>query len=91
MSKRPLSMRQKIARAMQHPDDWVCEIVYLTERGERHRRTISPIRWSNHKYSINAMCFARCEPRNFRVSRIESLEMVRASERMMPLDLEVLK
>ena len=86
---RPLSPRQMIARAMQHPDQHVCEIVYQDAQGVRLRRAISPIRYVDRgRHAILALCLCREEPRRFRFTGIESMKLVDANEALMPTKIE---
>lgn len=88
-NRKAQTMRQMIARAMQHPDDWVCKIVYQDKDGRRTRRVVSPVRYSNEsRQSVMALCLCRQENRFFKLSGITSMEMVRANDVLMPHTIE---
>lgn len=87
--------RGKIKLAMERPDDWVLRIVYVDENGRKTRRIVSPIRYGRHRgvsgyAAFQALCLARQEPRWFKVFGCHNVELVRASEVLMPTEIEEL-
>lgn len=78
------SRKSIILRAMSDADQWALCIRYLDRENRPTKRYISPIRFvANDRFL--ALCLCREEPRQFYLDRCESVELVRASELMMPM------
>ncbi|PAY17163.1 hypothetical protein CKO51_22905 [Rhodopirellula sp. SM50] len=82
-SKRHQTPRQKLSLAMHDPDRWVCHITYQDRTGKRTTRLISPIRWAAKQRNLLALCISRGGPRQFTITGIESVELVKASDVLM--------
>jgi predicted DNA-binding transcriptional regulator YafY len=87
--------RSKIGLAMANPDTFVIRMVYLDDKGKRTRRVVSPIRYGkqqslNRFYMFQALCLSRQEPRWFKMAGCQNIELLRASDVLMPLEIEVL-
>ncbi len=87
VSRRILTRTLNIAMKLE--DRWVVLIVYKDQDGVRTRRHISPIRYLPSK--VEALCLGREEPRHFILDNIESIELVHASEVLMPMPIETLE
>ncbi len=71
-------------RAMADSDNWVIEMEYADSKGVQTQRTISPIRFVGSD-RILALCLCREEPRQFYVTRCQSVRLKRSSDVLMPL------
>lgn len=68
--------------AMRRSDYWCLAIRYQDAKGTSTERKISPIRWRSAGVLI-ALCLGRAEPRQFDVSRITDVRLVRAADVLM--------
>lgn len=75
-----------ISTAMQCPDDLVVTLDYVDSKGKRTRRVVSPIRFVGSG-SFLGLCLCRCEPRRFQIERCSKLELGRAIDYVMPVEL----
>ena len=67
---------QRLRQAMDDPDAMACRIVYRCESGRVTERVVSPIRFEGPR--VLALCLGSEEPRGFRLSAIEEVQLVRA-------------
>jgi predicted DNA-binding transcriptional regulator YafY len=65
--------------AMRRSDYWCLAIRYQDAKGIATDRKISPIRWRSAGV-LMALCLGRAEPRQFDVSRITDVRLVRSSD-----------
>lgn len=79
-------MRQIINRAMMCPDDQAIAFDYTDSKGATSRRVASPIRFLSSDRFL-ALCLCREEPRQFYLQRCLNMELVPASEILMPVPL----
>ena len=77
-------MKPLLRRAMLDSDNYVVELEYLDSKGNRTRRTVSPIRFVGN-YRFLGLCLCREEPRQFQLSRCTNVRLVPASEVIMPM------
>ena len=77
-------MRNIIHRAMRCPDDLVVEFDYTDSKGITNRRVASPIRFLASGRFL-ALCLCREEPRQFYLERCRNVQLVNASEVLMPV------
>ena len=83
-------IKRAVSMAMQAQDDWVLSIVYTTRDGTKTRRIVSPIRFIGQD-KFEALCLCREEPRHFIFAQCEDVQLVHASEVLMPVEIEVLE
>ena len=74
--------------AMRDPDRWVVRIRYTDSKGKVTIRVVSPI--CLIKDSILVLCLAREEPRRLKVNQISDVELVAASDVLMPVPIVTL-
>lgn len=72
----------RLRSAMNTPEDWVCRIVYRDGSGRVTERVVSPIRFEGPR--VLALCLGAAEPRGFRLSAIEDVQLVRAETVLCP-------
>lgn len=77
-------MRQNVFKAMQDYDNLVVEFDYCDSKGEKSRRVVSPIRFLGGDRFL-ALCLSREEPRQFRMTRCQNLELKGAHNYLMPV------
>ena len=80
-------MTRLINRAMGCPDDFVIRLSYQDSKGEKTRRTVSPIRYLKGGRLL-ALCLSREEPRQFYLNRCSEIELQSATDVLMPMPLE---
>ncbi len=76
-----------IHQAMLHSDDWVVEFTYRDAKGNRTRRTVSPIRFLPNGRFLG-LCLCREEPRQFYLDRCEDITISKANDCLMPVPIE---
>ncbi len=81
--------RQLISAAMQHQDDLVLSLVYEDSKGRKTKRIVSPIRYLAADRFLG-FCLCRCEPRQFQLTRCSDFELKRASDYVMPVELQTI-
>lgn len=69
--------------AMSNPEELVCQIVYLDERGDATERIVSPIRYLTRAL-VSVYCLGREEPRTLRLGRILRVRIALASDVLAP-------
>ncbi len=79
---------KKISTAMQCPDDLVVCLEYVDAKGVRTRRVVSPIRFVGSQAFLG-LCLSRCEPRRFQLGRCSNISLARASDFVMPVEMQV--
>jgi predicted DNA-binding transcriptional regulator YafY len=77
-----------ISAAMQCPDDLVVCLEYVDSKGVRTRRVVSPIRYVGRQEFLG-LCLSRCEPRRFKLERCSAIKLARASDFVMPVEMQV--
>ena len=77
-------MLSLIRKAMGNSDDFVVAIDYTDAQGEVSRRVVSPIRFLGNRRFL-ALCLCREEPRQFYLKRCSNVQLLKASEVMMPM------
>lgn len=83
-----IEARKKINRAMCDQDNVVIELRYKSAKGEVTTRVVSPVRWLNRlQQAFTAVCLGREGCRTFRVDRCEAVELKRASDCLMPVEI----
>ena len=80
--------RAKFNSAARDPDNLAIRLVYTDRDGNRTRRCISPIEVGAEK--IKALCLCREQVRWFKVECCSEIELVDASELLMPVEIEEL-
>jgi predicted DNA-binding transcriptional regulator YafY len=80
---------EKINKAMVAPDDFVIRMTYKDSSGVKSRRVVSPIRFINNDMLL-ALCLCRETPRAFKLSCCDEIELVAATEVLMPVEIEIL-
>lgn len=80
-------MKNALRRAMHDSETFVVEMVYADSKGNRTRRVISPIRFVGQD-RVLALCLCREEPRQFYLSRCESVRLIPAVEVIMPVPMQ---
>jgi predicted DNA-binding transcriptional regulator YafY len=80
--------RAKFNSAARDPDNLAIRLVYTDRDGNRTRRCISPIEVGEEK--IKALCLCREQVRWFKVECCSEIELVDASELLMPVEIEEL-
>lgn len=78
--------KRLISTAMQRSDDLVITLDYLDSKGQVTRRVVSPIRFMSADRFL-ALCLCRCEPRQFQIDRCSNLQLARAADFMMPVEM----
>lgn len=84
-----LAVRRILNRAMADSDSWVVEFEYADSKGQRTRRTVSPIRFCGSDRFL-ALCLCREEPRQFHWQRCDGFRLIPAAEVIMPVPMQVL-
>lgn len=79
-------MKADLSKAMRDPDRYVVELDYCDKKGNRTRRTISPIRFVNSD-RVLGLCLCRQEPRQFYLSRCDNVGLRNANDVLMPVPL----
>ena len=84
---------KQIDQAMRFYDEMVLRIHYTDAKGRKTERIVSPIKWkdSYNGREFIALCFAREEPRNFKVDQISYCETVKAHDVVMPIAIKELR
>ena len=77
-------MKDAIQRAMLDSESFVIEMTYLDAKGRRTRRVVSPIRYVGRDRLL-ALCLCREEPRQFYLSRCQDIQLLPASDVIMPM------
>lgn len=77
-------MINRIRQAMADSDRWVVEFEYQDSKGNLTRRMVSPIRFLSNERFLG-LCLCREECRQFYLSRCSNLEILPASECLMPV------
>lgn len=72
-----------LRRAMQDSDSYVVSLDYTDQEGVKRHRVVSPIRFIGTNRFL-ALCLCRGEPRQFRMDRIDRLELRPAEQVLMP-------
>lgn len=75
--------RRFIQFAMWCPDDLVVRLDYYDAAGTWTNRVVSPICWLGED-RFRALCLGREKPRQFYLDRCQNVQLVRASEVLMP-------
>lgn len=83
-------VKRAVSMAMQAQDDFVLSLVYTGKDGARTRRIVSPIRFIDQD-RFQALCLCREEPRHFLFEKCDEVQLVHASEVLMPVEIEVLE
>lgn len=83
-------MKNALRRAMFDSETFVVEMVYVDSKGKRTRRVISPIRFVGQD-RVLALCLCREEPRQFYLSRCESVRLIPAAEVIMPVPMQTVE
>lgn len=73
---------KRLRQAMDDPDAIACRIVYRCESGRVTERVVSPVRFDGPR--VLALCLGAAEPRGFRLSSIEDVQLVRAETVLCP-------
>ncbi|MEL6109110.1 MAG: hypothetical protein AAFU85_24145 [Planctomycetota bacterium] len=82
-------MRQELRHAMLDSETFVVELIYRDSAGARTRRVVSPIRFVGENRFLG-LCLCREEPRQFYLTRCESVRLIPSAEVMMPMPMETL-
>ena len=77
-------MKNELRRAMHDSDRFVIEMDYRDAKGNRTRRTVSPIRFVGSD-RVLAMCLCREQPRQFYLERCHNVRLIPAEEVLMPM------
>ena len=81
--------RRLLQVAMADSDTYVIEFEYVDSKGNRTRRTVSPIRFSAPD-RVLALCLCREEPRQFHLSRCRNFRLIPAEQVIMPVAIDKL-
>jgi len=79
-----MNTKSILRRAMLDSDHWVIELDYIDAQGQVSHRVISPIRFVGSD-RVLALCLCREAPRQFQLSRCESVRLVPSAEVLMPI------
>ncbi|MEO1528059.1 MAG: hypothetical protein AAFX06_21725 [Planctomycetota bacterium] len=82
-------MRKELRHAMLDSETFVVELIYRDSAGARTRRVVSPIRFVGENRFLG-LCLCREEPRQFYLSRCESVRLIPSAEVIMPMPMETL-
>jgi len=82
-------IRDLIFQAIICPDDYVLSFEYTDRHGVRTRRIASPIRFLSDDRFL-ALCLCREEPRQFYLWRCRNIQLVDATDILMPEEITVL-
>ena len=82
----PAAAARLIRQAMQRQDELVISLKYRDKKGDLTRRIISPIRFVAPNRFL-ALCLCRCEPRQFQLDRCSEVQLKRAEDYVMPVEL----
>ena len=77
-------MKRTLRRAMQDSDTFVIAMDYCAADGKRTTRYVSPIRFVGDDRFL-ALCLCREAPRQFQISRCESVRLIPSAEVLMPM------
>ena len=78
------NMQRILRHAMQDPDRFVVEMEYCDKKGNRTRRTISPIRFVAANRFLG-LCLCRQEPRQFALGQCSNVSLKSANDVLMPV------
>ena len=78
-------MIHEIRTAMRDPNKWVVRLRYVDSKGIATIRVVSPIRLEGD--SIMVLCLAREECRRLLLKRVSKVELVAASDVLMPVEI----
>lgn len=81
--------REKITRAMAEPDRLVIRFRYVGSEATTER-TVSPVRWTRKRDAFVALCLGREACRTFRLDRCQNILVGRASDVLMPVNIETI-
>jgi predicted DNA-binding transcriptional regulator YafY len=76
----------RIHQAMKSPDDYVVRLVYRDRSGTMTQRVVSPIRFLDGR-NLLALCLCRESPRRFELERCSEVELLDASDVLMPVEI----
>lgn len=77
-------------QAMVDSDNWVVRVRYMDSKSQTTIRLVSPIRWVGRD-KVLVMCLGRTEPRLLKLDRCSDLELVPASDVLMPMPISTVK
>lgn len=80
-------MRRLLSQAMQDADALVVQLDYQDAQGERTTRIVSPIRFLGTARFLG-LCLCRCEPRQFSLERCNNIQLRRAADYVMPVEMK---
>ncbi|EMI42687.1 hypothetical protein [Rhodopirellula sp. SWK7] len=81
-----ISPMQMLRTAMLDADEWVVEFEYSDSKGNRTRRTVSPIRFASQDRFLG-LCLCREEPRQFYLNRCDNFRLLRSEDVIMPVEI----
>ena len=83
-NERSSKMTALIQKSIQRQDDLVLEFCYRDSKGKKTRRVVSPIRLIG-KDRFLGLCLSREQPRQFYLTRCDSMELKPAYDYVMPV------